>query len=161
MVETNERRIRSLNFKYKQVRNRGRRSRGRRRRIHKQRKDLWDSVVCTCSCQCKDPVPDRELPMTRGECPKQRPCPYVTCRHHLWSDTDDSSVVIAYPVGPLELRETCSLDIADRGCTKISFVGDHMNMTNQGVIQMIRRIKEKLTSQGFADNDITDILRGR
>lgn len=24
------------------------------------------------------------VPKTRGECPEQRPCPHVQCRHHLW-----------------------------------------------------------------------------
>lgn len=34
--------------------------------------------------------PDGPRPTTRGECPEERPCPWVRCRAHLWRiDSDD------------------------------------------------------------------------
>jgi hypothetical protein len=76
------------------------------------------------------PVHLRVLPDTRGDCRDGvRPCPLVSCRHHLLLDVsedgrllltrdldedDADSIVDALATMP----ETCSLDVADRGeCT--------------------------------------------
>jgi len=51
-------------------------------------------------------------PRTRGECVDgPRPCPWVSCRHHLALEVRGLRVVHRSAT----MGETCSLDIADRG----------------------------------------------
>lgn len=60
-------------------------------------------------------------PLTRSECVGgQRPCPWVSCRHHLYLDvTGSGGLRLNFPlIGPEELKQmenTCSLDVADEG----------------------------------------------
>lgn len=56
-------------------------------------------------------------PKTRGDCADApRPCPYVSCRHHLYLDVAyNGSIRIAFPDREVwELEDSCSLDVAER-----------------------------------------------
>lgn len=65
--------------------------------------------------------PRRRIPQTRGDCSWARDsagypcCPYLSCRHHLWSDTperlDEFEALVDRPPGTWP--QTCSLDVAD------------------------------------------------
>ena len=57
-------------------------------------------------------------PRTRSECANvARPCPYVSCRHHLYLDIQSNGKLRINHKNrePGELQHSCSLDIADRG----------------------------------------------
>lgn len=93
-----------------------------------------------------------ERPKTRGEClDMPRPCPFVGCRHHLYLDVSPAgSLMIVRPdVAPWELRESCSLDVAERGAVTLEEVGEVLNVTRErsrqieirGLINMRRAAK--------------------
>ena len=55
-------------------------------------------------------------PKVRGDCMRSpRPCPFVSCRHHLYLDVlPEGEVRFNFPLKESwELEHTCSLDIAD------------------------------------------------
>ena len=47
----------------------------------------------------------------------ERPCPYVSCKHHLYLDvTEFGGIKLNFPgLEVWELEETCALDVAERG----------------------------------------------
>lgn len=79
-------------------------------------------------------------PRTRGECRYGlRPCPYVSCRHHLYLDIDAESGAMKYNFPGMELdelAETCSLDVAERGGNTLDEVGALLNLTRERVRQL-------------------------
>jgi hypothetical protein len=80
-----------------------------------------------------------ERPRTRGECRfGPRPCPYVSCRHHLFVEVQRTgNLKLNFPdLQPWEIPETCSLDVAERGGCTLEEVGDLMNMTRERVRQL-------------------------
>ena len=86
------------------------------------------------------PLMDYPMPRTRAECKDGlRPCPYVRCRHHLYLDVnpDTGSIKLNFPhLKVWEMRETCALDVADRGGATLEEVGDIMNLTRERVRQV-------------------------
>ena len=84
------------------------------------------------------PIVEREpgYPVTRGDCiDAQRPCPYVSCKWHLlttiasdgrmykardFDERDPDSIVAAL----VEMSETCTLDVADKGGMSEEEIGD-------------------------------------
>lgn len=78
-------------------------------------------------------------PQTRGECPIERPCPWVSCRHHLYLDVDEAtgSIKLNFPdLEPEEMVESCSLDVADRGGASLAEAGAAMNVTRERTRQL-------------------------
>src|SRR5262245_13028555 len=67
------------------------------------------------------PEEEHEKPRTREECADgARPCPFVSCKHHLYLDVSSRTGAIKLNFPDLEvweMNETCALDIADRGGT--------------------------------------------
>ena len=103
-----------------------------------------------------DPVAEqlRALrPKTRGECAEgERPCPWVSCSHHLYLDVNDRGAIkLNFPtVGPEDLdqlQDTCALDVADRVAAgeelSLEQVGARMNI-------QIERTRQ-LSSKGLQD----------
>lgn len=86
------------------------------------------------------------LPKTRGECLEGlRPCPFVSCRHHLYLDVQaySGNLKLNFPdIEPGDMSESCSLDIADRGGATLEVVGDLMNVTRERLRQMEVRARE-------------------
>ncbi len=86
----------------------------------------------------------RTLPLTRGECADgPRPCPLVTCRHHLYVlHLSHTALHVQYPNLPVEealeaMPETCSLDFADAvGGASLEDVGEAMGISRQRVQQI-------------------------
>src|SRR3569832_3037872 len=66
-------------------------------------------------------------PRTREECrTATRPCPFVSCSHHLYLDVNPQTGAIKLNFPHLEvwqMAETCSLDVADRGGFSLVVVG--------------------------------------
>jgi hypothetical protein len=100
----------------------------------------------------------RRLPLTADECPletPERPCPFVSCRHHLLIDQDarwvGNGMADGYAVNPIAieavgradpdtwdddeveraidaLKETCSLDVAIEGAREQTEVAKLMGL---------------------------------
>jgi len=90
-------------------------------------------------------------PKTRGDCLDGenvlRPCPFVSCKHHLALDVshDTGSIKENFPgVEVWEMPETCTLDVADRGGLTLEEVGELMNLTRERVRQLQDRSLARL-----------------
>lgn len=79
-------------------------------------------------------------PLTRGDCADvPRPCPWVTCRHHLYLDVDveEDSFKLSRPdLEPHEMEHSCSLDLAERGGMTLDEVGSAMNLKRERARQL-------------------------
>jgi Sigma-70, region 4 len=93
-------------------------------------------------------VVDYWRPTNRSEClDMERPCLFVSCRHHLYLDVnpETGSVKLNFPdKEPWELTETCALDVADRGGITLEDVGSIMNLTRERIRQVEVRGLQKL-----------------
>jgi hypothetical protein len=85
-------------------------------------------------------VEDVAKPTTRIECASgERPCPFVSCKHHLYLDVSAKTGAIKLNFPDLEvweMNETCALDVADRGGTTLEEVGAIMNLTRERIRQV-------------------------
>jgi hypothetical protein len=83
---------------------------------------------------------DADRPQTRADCVGgARPCPFVSCKHHLYLDVSARTGAIKLNFPDLEvweMTETCALDIADRGGTTLEEVGAIMNLTRERIRQV-------------------------
>ena len=93
-------------------------------------------------------VVDYWRPKSRTDClTMERPCLYVSCRHHLYLDVnpETGSVKLNFPENEIwELEETCALDVSDRGGITLEEVGAIMNLTRERIRQVEVRGLEKL-----------------
>ena len=94
---------------------------------------------------------DERRPRTRGECIQgentERPCPFVSCRHHLYLGVNErtGSIKLNFPgLEVWDLPESCALDVADRGEMTLEAVGELMNLTRERVRQLEASALEKL-----------------
>lgn len=80
---------------------------------------------------------DPPRPSTRGECVNGiRPCPFVSCRYHLYLDVAGEDIRLNFPdKEPDELQETCVLDVADRGGITLEELGSILDVTKECVRQ--------------------------
>jgi hypothetical protein len=104
-----------------------------------------------------------DRPRTREACAEgPRPCPHVSCRHHLYLDVNPQTGTIKLNFPDLEVWElgvSCALDIADLGGTPIEKVGDLMNVTRERIRQIETQALTKLSS--VADTrDLRDFADG-
>ncbi len=87
-------------------------------------------------------------PKTRAQCiDGPRPCPYVSCKHHLFLDISSKTGAIKMNFPDLdlwEMGESCALDVADRGGTTLEDVGAIMNLTRERIRQVEVRALAKL-----------------
>ena len=87
-----------------------------------------------------NPPVDIPRPKDRAECSAEsRPCPWVACKHHLYLDVnpDTGSIKINFPdLEPWELKQTCALDVSDRGGITLEEVGEIMNLTRERIRQV-------------------------
>jgi hypothetical protein len=94
------------------------------------------------------PETDYQKPRTRAECAEGlRPCPYVSCKHHLFLDVSARTGAIKLNFPDLEvwdMNETCALDVADRGGTTLEDVGAIMNLTRERIRQVEVKALAKL-----------------
>ena len=85
-------------------------------------------------------VEEIEHPRTRVDCVGgERPCPFVSCKHHLYLDVSARTGAIKLNFPDLEvweMSETCALDVADRGGTTLEEVGAIMNLTRERIRQV-------------------------
>jgi len=86
------------------------------------------------------PEVEVEKPRTRIEClGGERPCPFVSCKYHLYLDVSAKTGAIKLNFPDLEvweMAETCALDVADRGGTTLEEVCAIMNLTRERIRQV-------------------------
>lgn len=101
------------------------------RRLTREEKKLAETLVYPT---------DVQRPETREDCKSmQRPCPFVSCSHHLYLDVNPESGAIKLNFPHLEvweMAETCSLDVADRGGITLEEVGAILNLTRERIRQV-------------------------
>lgn len=110
---------------------------------------------------------NEERPKCRSECKHvERPCPYVGCKYHLLSSMfkrrrrrlrpPEIQTELRLRVDPLfisdddviqllpEMRETCVLDIADRGGITYERIGQILGVSKQRIQQIETSALDKL-----------------
>jgi hypothetical protein len=96
------------------------------------------------------PESEVEKPRFRAECAGgERPCPFVSCKHHLYLDVSAKTGAIKLNFPDLEvweMTETCALDVSDRGGTTLEEVGAIMNLTRERIRQVEVKGLAKLQS---------------
>ncbi len=94
------------------------------------------------------PETDYWKPRARAECAEgPRPCPFVSCKHHLYIDVSPRTGAIKLNFPDLEvwdMGESCALDVADRGGTTLEDVGAIMNLTRERIRQVEVKALAKL-----------------
>ncbi len=94
------------------------------------------------------PETDYWKPTTRAACASfERPCPFVSCKYHLFLDVNPATGSIKLNFPDLEvwdMTDTCALDVADRGGITLEEVGEIMNLTRERIRQVELRGLEKL-----------------
>jgi Sigma-70, region 4 len=87
-------------------------------------------------------------PRSREACAEgPRPCPFVSCKHHLFIDVSPRTGAIKLNFPDLEvwdMGESCALDVADRGGTTLEDVGAIMNLTRERIRQVEVKALAKL-----------------
>lgn len=82
-------------------------------------------------------------PTTRAEClTTERPCPFASCRHHLYLDVHPKSGAIKVNFPDLELwelPESCALDVAERGGLPGSGQGEGVLLEDVATVMNITR----------------------
>jgi hypothetical protein len=98
------------------------------------------------------PEVEVDRPETRADCANgERPCPFVSCKHHLFLDVSAKTGAIKLNFPDLEvweMTETCALDVADRGGTTLEEVGAIMNLTRERIRQVEVKGLAKLEALG-------------
>jgi len=91
-----------------------------------------------------------DRPRTRHDCIEgPRPCPHVSCRHHLYLDVNPQTGTIKLNFPDLEVWElanSCALDIADQGGTAIETVGEFLNVTRERIRQIETQALSRLST---------------
>jgi hypothetical protein len=86
-----------------------------------------------------------------------RPCPYVSCKHHLYLDVNPQtgSIKLNFPDKEVwELEETCALDVADRGGITLEEVGAILNLTRERIRQVeVTGLRKIQVQTGITDLD--------
>ena len=94
-------------------------------------------------------------PTTRGECDDvPRPCPFVSCRYHLFVDVSpkNGTIKLNFPdLEPDQLIESCCLDVADRGGDSLENVGAFLNLTRERVRQLETLAMVRVRDQAEAE----------
>ena len=88
-----------------------------------------------------------DRPQTYGDCQEEGPCPWVSCRHHLYLEVnrENGAIKLNFPNVPVwEMEDTCSLAVAARGKHSCGTVGLFINVTEERVVQIRKRTLPKM-----------------
>lgn len=111
-----------------------------------------------------DPETPSLRPRTRGDCVSRlRPCPFISCRHHLFIEVMPSgSIKMAFGDGVdtlVSMAETCSLDVADRGEHDMGKIGRYLGVTPARIQQEVSQALAKLRAHADEQNvNLEDML---
>ena len=101
-------------------------------------------------------------PTKREDCGQgERPCPFVSCKHHLYLDVSARTGAIKLNFPDLEvweMTESCGLDVADRGGSTLEEVGAIMNLTRERIrqVEVTGLAKLEALSDVYALRDYVD-----
>jgi len=108
---------------------------------------------------------DVDRPKLRGECQSmERPCPFVSCEHHLYLDVNPESGAIKLNFPHLEvweMAETCALDVADKGGITLEEVGAILNLTRERIRQVEVRGLGKIRDKSGDDLVVQPPMQSR
>jgi hypothetical protein len=103
------------------------------------------------------PEPGALRPAFRVDCAEgPRPCPFVSCKYHLYLDVSPRTGSIKVNFPDLEVWDmpfSCALDVADAGGATLEDVGSIMNLTRE----RIRQLEVKALSRLDALADMNDL----
>ena len=126
-----------------------------------------------------------ERPRTRGDCEDAaRPCPWVSCRHHLWLEMGTqgrqrsqyphrfgSTRELPEHLDPADMVNSCSLDVADGSPLSLEEVGavlggisrEAVRQMEEKAIRSYRRqaLRMKSEDDGATEPPIWDVLTRR
>ncbi len=128
-----------------------------KRRLRARSKTIAPKRLTKEEIKLKDLLPlldEYDRPQSRGECSAEaRPCPFVTCKFHLYLDVnpETGSIKLNFPdLEVSDMKETCALDVADRGGITLEEVGEILNLTRERIRQVEVRglIKLKMVGPG-------------
>lgn len=100
-----------------------------------------------------DELEDLDLeprPLYRADCP-EGPCPYVSCKHHLYIEVNPITGSVQFPFGTLdidEIPETCSLRAAEQGPLTLDEVGKLTSRTKERIRQIEIQAAIKVRLEG-------------
>lgn len=110
----------------------------------------------------------RGRPRVRAQCQEgPRPCPWVGCRYHLYLDTYTTGdpqnptpgLIIHRPdVDPLDLPETCLLDLAGKGPYTLAQIGEIFDLSRERIRQIEASALKKLARHANI-RDPDDVIR--
>lgn len=113
------------------------------RRKHTESLNRWSRSRLRALGDVAPPSDAPPRPMRRADCIEgERPCPWVSCRHHLALDvTSNGNLAIYAPAtdGELDLEampETCALDVAGRGEQTLEEVAELFGLTRERIRQI-------------------------
>lgn len=96
-------------------------------------------------------IADIKRPLTRRDCASvPRPCPFVSCRWHLYlSVTHVGSLKMHYPGKEVEsLSTSCALDEIEQGAKTLSEVGNFFGLTRERIRQVedkaLNRLRQRI-----------------
>ena len=133
------------------------------RKVRKRRRDRIRSKTIAPKRLTKEEIrqgqllvlPDVDRPTMRAQCSEvSRPCPFVSCKHHLYLDVnpETGSIKLNFPdLEVWEMKETCALDVADKGGITLEEVGEILNLTRERIRQVEVRGLLKLKMDGEID----------
>lgn len=94
---------------------------------------------------------EQERPKTRADCEGgPRPCPFVSCRHHLYLDvTAVGSIHLNFPDKEVwELERSCSLDLAEEDGLTLDEVGKALQVTRERARQIEAKALRRVQGAG-------------
>jgi hypothetical protein len=108
-------------------------------------------------------LPEIPRPRTRGDCASvPRPCPFASCRHHLYAEISEQGwLKLNFPhLDILDMRESCSLDVADRDGVTLEVLGELFNISLEGARQVELDVLGELRAK-LGEDEVRAILGGR
>lgn len=90
---------------------------------------------------------DIPRPVTRADCERaERPCPYVSCRYHLYLDVQSNGdIKLNFPgQEPEEFAVSCVLDVADEGGAALDRCAGLLSVSMQRIQQILGRAIQKV-----------------
>lgn len=97
-----------------------------------------------------------ERPKTRSECVDGiRPCPFVSCKYHLYLDVKDDtqSIKLNFPhLEVWEMEHSCALDVSEQGGLTLEEVGHILNLTRERVRQVEVGGLDRLKGAGVVED---------
>ncbi|MFH1530108.1 MAG: sigma factor-like helix-turn-helix DNA-binding protein [Pseudomonadota bacterium] len=95
-----------------------------------------------------DAITSMQRPGCRAECATvPRPCPFVSCRYHLYLDVNPRTGTIKFNfpgLGVSQIAVSCALDVAEAGPWTLEEIGGRLNITRERARQLAEQALAKI-----------------